>query len=175
MSSSQAQQLRCLLKRSAYGQEPGIKPLLQRIRSDLAVHERLGSGHSAEAVESATAALSHFRGPAYGELRAGCLASAFNLFFWEGRADRALHAAQLIEHIGLASGNVDLRGKARNLMGLAAADMGNIGESLSYYAEALADSRKTQNCIRQAAVLLNTGVALNYAGLCEEAVPCFLE
>jgi putative two-component system response regulator len=122
---------------------------------------------------AAAQALKRSKGTGNSVVRLPCLHACFLYFFHHGHSEAALDVAN--EHYALAkqTGSLDGLRLSHNLMGILNADLGNIGDALVHYLEALELARRLKDTLAECHVLNNLGAALNYAGLYREAIPCF--
>lgn len=173
MSSVQAEKLEALLQSNALADKTEIKVALVRLSLEIKARSQRASKHSLDFFNSAVRILAKVKGSAHAELRMQCLFDCIDYFYHEDCPTRALNAAELLSSLATLFGDVAWIRKSLTVQGVINADIGNPGEALVYYARALQLSRQLGDREAESRVLLNTGVALNYAGLYKEAIPCF--
>jgi putative two-component system response regulator len=172
MSSAQTERLEELLETNSAADRAEVKAILIRLLSEIKERRKRGSAQSLDFFNGALRALSHMKGPAYAEIRMECLFYSTDYFYHEGLQARALECANDLRKLASLSGDLVWIRKAHTAAGVANADMGNPGEALVHYARALELSTDIGDQNAQVRVLINSGVALNYAGLYREAIPC---
>jgi putative two-component system response regulator len=101
-----------------------------------------------------------------------CLFECVNYFYHEGYQAKALEAAAQLSSLAALHGDPRWVRKGLTAAGVVNADVGNSGEALVHYARALQLSSELNDAEAQIHVLINVGVAMNYAGLYREAIPC---
>ena len=172
MGSAHTDRLEALLRKSKSATQPGIKAALSHIAGEARTRLQRGSPESFDFFVTAARALSQLRGTAHSELRLSCIFDCGHYFHLGGYTAAATETARLL--IGLASevGNGLWERKARTLMGIVNADVGNITEAIEWYAAALELAQRIDDLEGEIIVLGNLGVALFYAGLYREAISC---
>ena len=90
-----------------------------------------------------------------------------------GRADRGLVVAQKTRDYALEIADAKATSIALTLLGVCAADTGNLPLAMSSYADALSLSQKANDLFQEGRIWQNLGVALLYSGLFREALSCF--
>lgn len=172
MSSAHTERLDELLKANTSADRAEIKAALTRLLAELKERNHRGSLQSLDFFANATRVLARIKGTVHSDIRMECLYSCISFFYHEGLQARALESANQLSSLASASGNMPWARKAHTAVGIALADMGNTGEALEHYARAMELSIQANDEAAQSIVLSNTGVALNYAGLYREAIPC---
>ena len=173
MSSTHIDTLELLLKAGKGAVVPEFKVALSRLSTEIKDRVSRGSSSSVDFFVGALDALARIRGAANAELRMSCLHDCAAFFFNGGLPSLALKATKELDFLARTTGNKLWRGKAHNLMGLVHADAANVADALPHYAEALSLRRQIEDFDGEAGTLINLGVALNYASLYREAIPCF--
>jgi putative two-component system response regulator len=92
-----------------------------------------------------------------------------------GRPDRGLEVAMKAHDFALAIADSKSASLALNMVGICAADIGNIPLAMEVYADALSLAQNTNDVARQGKVWHCLGAALGYIGLYREAIGCFLK
>ena len=151
---------------------------LRVVLSKLAVEVRQrldkGSPSSYDFLVSVVKGLSRIRGGSHAELRMACLYDCSAFFLTNRFGAESLQAAAQVELLARQSGNKTWIRKALMVKGIACAHLGDVGDAVFHYTEALVIARELNDAEGEGSVLSNLGSALNYAGLYREAIPCFL-
>jgi putative two-component system response regulator len=173
MGSLQTEKFEALLNAKSSAEKAELKVVLTRLAAELCARGRNSSRASLDYFNSAFKALNRFRGLTHAELRIQCLFDCAAYFYNQGIQPKALEAALCAVHLASLSGNLAWMRKACTYSAVMHADVGNLSDALGDYARALELCNQLNDHLAKARVLMNAGVALNYAGLYEEAIPCF--
>ena len=173
MSSFRLAQLETLLRSSRAANQPEIKAALEGLQSELSDRLNKSQPESSDFVHAAVRALSRIRGLGNGSQRLDCLHRCHSFLIHHGNYVAAMDVAE--QHYLLATQVRSPSALRISLacLGLACAEAGNIDQALNHYARALELARDLDDQEGQARTLNNVGVAMNYAGLYLEAIPCF--
>ena len=94
-------------------------------------------------------------------------------FYVSGRPDRGLEIAAKARSFALELADAKSTAAALTMLGICAADTGNLPMAMEAYADALSLAQQNDDYSREGRVWLNLGVALIYSGLFREAIACF--
>ena len=94
-------------------------------------------------------------------------------FYVSGRPDRGLEIAAKARSFALEVADAKSTAAALTMLGICAADTGNLPMAMEAYADALSLAQKNDDFSREGRVWLNLGAALIYSGLFREAIACF--
>lgn len=172
MSSVQAERLEALLESKSTADRASIRPVLSRLAAEIKERTTRGSSASFDYFANALRILSKIRGDIDADLRMACLADCVKYFYTASHNEKALESASQLLALSVLLGDENWIRRGHSFLATIQADMGNVGEALVHHARALDLSRRIGNVEFQATDLINIGVALNYAGLYREAVPC---
>ena len=173
MGSVQTEKLETLLNAQSSAEKAELKIVLARLAAELSTRSQNSSRASLDFFSRALKTLSRFRGLTHAELRIQCLFDCAAYFYNQGVPLKALESALCASRLASLSGNPAWLRKACTYSAVMHADIGNLSDALADYARALELCNQLNDHQAKARVLLNVGVALNYAGLYEEAIPCF--
>lgn len=96
------------------------------------------------------------------------------LFFYiSGRSQKGFELASRARDAAISLANSKSAATALNMMGICAADIGNLPLAMESYAQALSLATSDDDVVRQGKVWQNLGAALVYSGLFREAIACF--
>ena len=98
---------------------------------------------------------------------------AVKCLYIAGRPERGLAVAQKSRDFALELADAKSTALALTIMGVCAADTGNLPMAMSSYADALSLAQKTHDLFQQGRIWQNLGVALVYSGLFREAITCY--
>jgi putative two-component system response regulator len=98
--------------------------------------------------------------------------TAFFLYV-TGRSDRGLEIVLQARKVALQYADPIAAAMTLNMVGVCAADTGNIPLAMEAYSDALNLAQNSRDEVRQGKVWLNLGTALAYSGLYREAIGCF--
>jgi putative two-component system response regulator len=101
-----------------------------------------------------------------------CADTAF-FFYVSGRSDRGLALATEARKASIEIADENLLASCLSLVGICAADTGNLPLAMEAYSEALSLAQNGSLKVREGKVWLNLGGALVYAGLYREAIGCY--
>jgi len=105
--------------------------------------------------------------------RASAMVDAARYFYLTGRAETGCRVAEMAKSFSVEHGQADLTTSAAMLIGVCAADSGNIPRAMEAYAEALNLAQRAGNTAQELKIWLNLGNALMYSGLLREASNCY--
>ncbi|HZZ93902.1 MAG TPA: HD domain-containing phosphohydrolase [Usitatibacter sp.] len=172
MSTADLHRLEALLDRSPHGNDPEAGPLLQRISKDLAERRARGSSDSMDTVCVAAGLLARFSGNSHGEHCISALLDCYRFFFGIADFRRALAVSSTVRGLAERTKRDNDVSHAMNLQGVALTELGDLGKALLCFSSSLEIAQRMGNVLRQASVLVNTGMALNYIGLHRDAILC---
>lgn len=107
------------------------------------------------------------------EIQLKLMLDAGRFFYIAGRADRGLVVAEVARNFALEFANANSTASALTMMGICAADTGNLPLAMASYADAMSLAQKTGDLSREGRTWQNLGAALIYSGLFREAITCF--
>jgi putative two-component system response regulator len=160
-----------LLRRSEIASDSDIKTALARLSVELRDRLTSGSPESRDFFMSTVRALSRMKGSGHAELRIGCFFECGHYFYTSGYPGAAIQTAKYVASLARKIGTRDWMRKAETLLGVTYADTGSVSEAIVHYARALDIARELGDANGVTIVLVNIGVAFNYAGLFREAIP----
>ena len=172
MTSSYLHVLEAALNSSDRCSAIEVKAALNKLSTEIRERVIRGSDSSIDFIQSSVRVLSRMKGRANADIRMNCLSDSGQYLYSHGKCVDAVVAGIKFEGLARLTGDNGNLSKAFMLQSMANAELGNISESLIQSAKAL-EIAKAQHPTRQAAILINLGVALNYAGLFDDAIPCF--
>lgn len=95
------------------------------------------------------------------------------MLYVSGRADRGLSVAERARQFALETADAQFSAKALMMVGVCAADTGNLPLAMEAYADALSLAQKGEDSVQEGKIWQNLGGALVYSGLFREAITCF--
>jgi len=171
MGSAHAERLEALLAATAPADDAAIKAALLHLAADM--RTRLSrSSDSGDFFWSAVAVLGKMRGTANADIRLSCLWDAAQYFYFNGQLVRALTSASALSALANFTASAYWKRRSALMLGVVHADMGNVGDAIMQYSQALDLARVQRDIDGEVSVLGNLGVALNYGALYREAIPC---
>jgi putative two-component system response regulator len=173
MGSAHTERLETLLASSNSASDPAVKGALIHLSTEISERLTRGSTTSLDFFRSAAKVVAEIRGSAHFQLRVSCLFDCCRYFYLGGHRPEALSATAQFMRLAVQTQDKQSIFKACTMRGIVEADSGNVAEALVHYSEGLQIACETGDLERQAKMLINIGVALNYAGLYREAIPCF--
>jgi putative two-component system response regulator len=90
-----------------------------------------------------------------------------------GRADHGLELCERAKGLALEIDDARSTAQILLLLGVCAADTGNLPLAMEAYRDSLSISQRTQNALLESKTWHNLGAALTYGGLYREAIGCF--
>jgi putative two-component system response regulator len=153
--------------------ERETKLALSRLLMELKTRRERGSTFSREYFSAALRTLPRIKGAAHLELRLDCLNQCVQYLYANGFDEEALRAANQFQVLSRTSQSKNWIRISENASGIVQADLGNVPDAILHYCESIALAIETKNVFAEVGTLINLGVALNYAGLYREAIPCF--
>ncbi len=171
MGSARTEILEVLLQRGD-ATTPEFKGALTRLSADLRERLARGTSTSADVFAGALEALAKIKGGRHADVRMSCLFDCVHFFYITGYASLALQAAGQLRSLARLTGNKKWIRKAHNMAGIVNADCGNVAEAIYEHSCALAIANGIGDSEGELLGFINLGVALNYAGLYREALPC---
>jgi len=172
MGSAHTERLEALLRHSKSATAPGFKAALAHVATEAKTRLQHGSAESFHFFFNTAKALSQIRGTAHSELRLSCLFDCCHYFHIGGYTAAGMEATRFLAGLATEVGDKRWLRKARSLMGLVNADIGNIAESIEWYVSSLELAQEIEDVEGEIIGLINLGVSLQYAGLYREAIPC---
>ena len=173
MGSVQTEKLEALVNAQTSGEKAELKGALLRLASELRSRSQSSSRSSLDYFNQAVKTLRRFKGLGHAELRLQCLLDCVAYFHNEGMEGKALETALYAQQLSSVYGNPEWARKASTYLAAIHGEVGNLGDALVNYSRALELCNQLDDQRAKALVLMNVGVALNYAGLYQEAIPCF--
>ena len=107
------------------------------------------------------------------ELQLKLMQDASLFLYISGRPDRGLIVALRARDFALSVANAKSTSAALAMVGICAADTGNLPLAMEVYSDALSLAQKSNDVSREGKVWQNLGSALAYSGLVREANACF--
>ena len=173
MASALTDQIDAVLHGSKDQRNPNLKPLLLRLAAEVRHRFDGGSPESYEFLLAAHKCIVRIKGSTHADLRMACLFDCGAYFLANQFYPEGLDCAKGVEALARLSDDKHWIRKGEMLLGVLYAHVGDCGESLRHFSGALALVRDLGHAEGEASVLINLGSTLNYAGLHQEAIPCF--
>jgi len=173
LSSSHAARLSALLDKTPRASPSDLKVALTRLTVETKERKIHGSPDASTFFSDTVRELRRIRGVANADLRITCLYDAAQYYHFSGYAQPAAHVAIELTSLARLAKLKEWERKGETVLGITQADLGNIPEAIIHYSKALEIAGECGDKLAQGVVLVNLGVALNYAGLFREAIPCF--
>ena len=98
---------------------------------------------------------------------------AARFFYISGKPDVGLTLGINARELAVAIADATSAATALTLIGICAADTGNLPMAMEAYSDALSLAQKNQDMLREGKIWHNLGTALMYGGLYREAIECF--
>jgi putative two-component system response regulator len=98
---------------------------------------------------------------------------AVRYFYVAGKSSVGLEVAEQARQFAVQIGDDRQTAVALTVLGVCAADTGNLPRAMEAYADALSLTQKHDDTFQEAKIWQNLGVALIYSGLFREAIGCF--
>ena len=98
---------------------------------------------------------------------------AARFFYISGKPDVGLTLGINARELAVATADATSAATALTLIGICAADTGNLPMAMEAYSDALSLAQKNQDMLREGKIWHNLGTALMYGGLYREAIECF--
>ncbi len=98
---------------------------------------------------------------------------AVRFFYINGQSERGLNVAEKARNLSLAIADGLSAAVALTLIGVCAADTGNLPKAMEAYADGLSLAQKNGDKVQETKIWINLGAALIYSGLFNEAIGCF--
>jgi len=99
---------------------------------------------------------------------------AVRFFYISGKPDRGLVIAEKTRRFALEIADVQSSARSLMMVGICAADTGNLPLAMEAYADGLSLAQKCEDILQEGKIWQNLGAALIYSGLFKEALACFL-
>jgi putative two-component system response regulator len=133
---------------------------------------KLGSSADSRLVEASALQLAKFCEDVPTQIR--LMLDAVRYFYLTGKPDLGLNVAECardfaIEHSAMQSASI-----AHTLIGICAADTGNLPLAMEAYRDGLTLAQQTGDALQEGKVWHNLGAALAYGGLYREAIGCYV-
>lgn len=173
MGLGNVERLDHLLQSKAAAHDREAKLALSRLLADLKERRERGSLVSRDLFTSALRTLPKIRGALHLELRMDCVKQCVQYLYANGFGEDALRAVNQLQALSRLSQSKNWIRISENVAGIVQADLGNVPDAVLHYCESIELAKQTQNAFAEICTLINLGVALNYAGLYREAIPCF--
>ena len=173
MGSANLYRLDKILQSQRSTNAAGLRPTLEKLYEELNDRADRSSTESRGMFIEAFEVLKRVRGTSCSDLRLKCLRSCWDYFFHHGNSLHALEVASHYADVAAKTGSASALRTSLNLKGIVLGELGDISEAVIHYCQALEIAREERDAESEALVLNNLGTALNYAGLYEEAIPCF--
>jgi putative two-component system response regulator len=174
MSVGTIERLDQLLHSKHKGTEREIKLELSRLYAELKARREAGSPDSRDCFSATLQVLPRIKGSMHAILRMECLRQCVQYLYLNGYTGEALTAATQLITLSRRTQNRSWMQVAENDSGIVQADLGNVPDAVTHYFKSLELSKELGNSFAEVATLINIGVALNYAGLYREAIPCLV-
>ena len=172
MTSAQIDALDVLVKSSRGSRASEVKTALTRLSTEIHCRVSRASDSSLDFVQASVRVLARIKGRGNAELRMTCFSDSSQYLFSNGRSKEALFAAAHCENLARLTRNDSWLARAQSLQSAVNAELGNVAEAVVKCSSALDIARKSDDVVRESIALVNMGVALNYGGLFEDAIPC---
>ena len=171
MGSAHTEGVLAQLRHSPAASNPLLKGALSHLAAEIARRAKASSdpGFFVEAVE----VLTGIRGSQHAALRMQALSDCIPALYAGGQIGPALKAATELCRLSEAVQGDSWQRIAYTATGILLADVGDITTAISHHVRAIEIARKLNDRGGEIRAAINLGVALNYAGLFREAVPCF--
>ncbi|MGH9425126.1 MAG: hypothetical protein ACRD2L_02305, partial [Terriglobia bacterium] len=173
MGSAHTARLDDLLLAKKSASDPEVREALLRLSSELKRRMERASSGSDDFFVSSLRALSRIKGSAQADLRLTCLCDCANYFYLRGNHRASVEACHMLRGLAGQVGSKPWMRRSESLLGVAYADIGSVAEALIHYAAGLELALEIEDKAGQQSIWINAGVALNYAGLYRESLPCF--
>jgi putative two-component system response regulator len=98
---------------------------------------------------------------------------AVRYFYVAGKSILGIEVAESARHFAVEIADERQGAIALTLLGVCAADTGNLPKAMEAYADALSLTQKHDDTLQEAKIWQNLGAALLYSGLFREAIGCF--
>ena len=98
---------------------------------------------------------------------------AARFFYISGKPDVGLTLGINARELAVSTADATSAATALTLIGICAADTGNLPMAMEAYSDALSLAQKNQDMLREGKIWHNLGTALMYGGLYREAIECF--
>ena len=98
---------------------------------------------------------------------------AVRFFYVNAQPDRGINVAEQSRNFALEIADSVSASIALTLIGVCAADTGNLPKAMEAYADGLSLAQKNGDTIQESKIWHNLGAALIYSGLFNEAIGCF--
>jgi putative two-component system response regulator len=106
-------------------------------------------------------------------LQIALMLDAIRYFYVTGKPSKGLEIAEQARLFAVETAQSSQASIALTLLGVCAADTGNLPKAMEAYADALSLTQKHDDTFQEAKIWQNLGVALIYSGLFREAIGCF--
>ena len=137
------------------------------------IQEALKSGSTADPELLEGAALGLGRATGDQELRVQGMLDAARFFYLSGRPEVGIRVAYLAKSFAVETAQIPATIAAALLVGVCSADTGDLPKAMEAYADGLNLAQRSGDVSQEAKLWQNTGSALIYAGLFQEALSCF--
>jgi putative two-component system response regulator len=173
MGLGNVERLDQLLQSKSKVDDRETKLALTRLLMDLKERRDRGSPLSRERFTAALRALAKIKGNLHSELRMDCLHQCVQYFYANRYAAEALAAVNQLQALSRLAQSQNWIRISENAAGIVQAELGNIPDAVTHYCTSIDIAKELSNQFAEICTLINLGVALNYAGLYCEAIPCF--
>jgi putative two-component system response regulator len=106
-------------------------------------------------------------------LQISLMLDAVRYFYITGKPTKGLKLAEQAREFAVETAHASHASIALTLLGVCAADTGNLPKAMEAYADALSLTQKHDDRLQEAKIWQNLGAALLYSGLFREAIGCF--
>jgi putative two-component system response regulator len=172
MGSTYSSQLEDLICSTRLPTSAEAKAALSHLQGE--IKYRLAKGSAAtDFFNEVAEKLARIRGTAHAGSRMECLYDCAQFFYYAEQSAGAMNCLRALESLASRVKDSSWARKANQFLGIVHADSGDIAAAVPHYCTAFALARTLRDPMAETAVLINLGIALNYAGLYREAMPCF--
>src|SRR5205085_4592702 len=169
--SGHIDQLEQLLATNPTASDTDAKLVLTRVLGEIQHRQVSAAIASSDFFFGVLRTISRIRGSSNSSLRMSCLWESGKFFDMHGLYGPAFEAADQLEELARRSNDTTWLRKSYTFGGIVHAEFGNVAEAVVRHAKSF-DLAATESTAIQIVVLANTAVALNYAGLHQEAIQC---
>ena len=174
MSVGTVERVEELLRSRQEGSDRELRLALSRLHADLKARNEAGSPSSRDCFSATLQVLPKIKGSMHSVLRMECLRQCVQYLYCNDHTGEALVAANQLFALSQLSQSRDWMRRAGNDLGVVQADLGNVPDAVTNHLRSLELAKELGNFYAEVCSLVNIGVALNYAGLYREAMPCLV-
>ncbi|MGH9426370.1 MAG: hypothetical protein ACRD2L_08710, partial [Terriglobia bacterium] len=152
--------------------EPKLKTALTRLSFELEQRLERGIADSQSYFTRAAAALTSIRGPGNSQLRLSCFFQLSHFFHLAGLPRDVLSMGTRMLALAELVGNAHEKRRALLMLGVGLVEQGHVARGIECYARALSIAREMSDAKAEAALWVNTSVALQVSSQFEESIHC---